>query len=278
MCVSVCVCVCVCVYVCVCVCGPAGIGVGPSRAGGPGPTSENYGKLLFTSKLSLEIFSKLKAEAKWKVFGSKFLRSTEIMRGHEELRGPERETDRKTEKMRINQNWWLWVRYIGPPRWLSGKESACQCRRHRFDSWVRKIPWRRQSQPTPVFLPGESHAQISLAGYSPWGLKESDTTEQLNNNNKIRCILVFYFLVYITSCNFLVCWNCFLQLFSLLGLFRIKGEVNTCTAVGCTSLLEQESGPGSPAATVTWASGGLWWTQLGPPPPSRPFPSLAPLA
>ena len=53
-----------CVCVCVCVCGPGGIGVGPSRAGGPGPTSENYGKLLFTSKLSLEIFSKLKAEAK----------------------------------------------------------------------------------------------------------------------------------------------------------------------------------------------------------------------
>ena len=40
------------------------------------------------------------------------------------------------------------------PRWLSGKESACQCRRHGFDPWVRKILWRRKWQPTPVFLPG----------------------------------------------------------------------------------------------------------------------------
>ena len=43
--------------------------------------------------------------------------------------------------------------------------------------WVGKIPWRRKWQPTPVFLPGESHGQRSLAGYSPQGHKESDTTE-----------------------------------------------------------------------------------------------------
>ena len=64
----------------------------------------------------------------------------------------------------------------GLPRWLSGKESACQCKRHGFDPWVRKTPWRRKWQPTPVFLPGKSHGQWSLAGYSPWGHKESDTT------------------------------------------------------------------------------------------------------
>ncbi|CAI9180043.1 unnamed protein product [Rangifer tarandus platyrhynchus] len=58
-----------------------------------------------------------------------------------------------------------------------GKESTCQCRRLRFDSWVRKIPWRRKWQPTPVFLPGESHGPRSLVGYSPWGRRESDTTE-----------------------------------------------------------------------------------------------------
>ena len=44
-------------------------------------------------------------------------------------------------------------------------------------SWGGKIPWRRAWQPTPVFLPGKSHGQRSLAGYSPWGHKESDTTE-----------------------------------------------------------------------------------------------------
>ena len=62
----------------------------------------------------------------------------------------------------------------GLPRCLSGKESTCQCRRHKrrgFDAWVRKIPWRRAWQPTPVFLPGKSHAQRSLKGYSPWGQK-----------------------------------------------------------------------------------------------------------
>ena len=47
----------------------------------------------------------------------------------------------------------------------------------RVRSWVRKIPWRRKWQPTPVFLPGESHGQRSVVGYSPWGHKESDTTE-----------------------------------------------------------------------------------------------------
>ena len=55
------------------------------------------------------------------------------------------------------------------PRWLSDKESTCQCRRHRSHPWVQKIPWRRKLQPTPVFLSGKSHRQRSLAGYSPWG-------------------------------------------------------------------------------------------------------------
>ena len=45
-----------------------------------------------------------------------------------------------------------------------------------FDSWVGKIPWRRAWQPTPVFLPGESHGQRSLVGYSLWGRKELDVT------------------------------------------------------------------------------------------------------
>ena len=59
----------------------------------------------------------------------------------------------------------------GFPRWLSSKESACQrrkCRRLGFDPWVRTIPWRRKWQPTPVFLPGESHGQKSLPSYRGW--------------------------------------------------------------------------------------------------------------
>ena len=49
-----------------------------------------------------------------------------------------------------------------------------------FDPQVRKIPWRRKCQPTPVLLPGKSHERRSQVGYSPWGRKESDTTERLH--------------------------------------------------------------------------------------------------
>ena len=66
------------------------------------------------------------------------------------------------------------------PRWLSGKESACQCRTQGFYPWVRKIPWTRKWRPTPVFLPGKFYGQRSLVGYSPWGCKESEMTEWLN--------------------------------------------------------------------------------------------------
>ena len=72
--------------------------------------------------------------------------------------------------------------------WLNGKESACNAGdtgNIGSDPWFRKIPWRR-GQPTPVFLPGESHGQKSLAGSSPWGHKELDTTEYTDFSNEIR--------------------------------------------------------------------------------------------
>ena len=72
--------------------------------------------------------------------------------------------------------------HLGFPGDASGKEPACQCRRHKrceFNPWVGKIPWRRTRQPAPVFLPGESHGQRSLVGYSSRGHKESDVTERL---------------------------------------------------------------------------------------------------
>ena len=64
----------------------------------------------------------------------------------------------------------LW--FLPYPRWCRSRESACQCRRHK-----RCDPL--EEEPTPVFLPGKSLGQQSLAGYSLWGCKESDTTEQL---------------------------------------------------------------------------------------------------
>ena len=61
-------------------------------------------------------------------------------------------------------------------QWLSDKGSVRQCWRCKFDPWVRNIPWRRKWQLNPVFLPGKSHGQRSLVGYSPWGLKRVDTS------------------------------------------------------------------------------------------------------
>ena len=69
---------------------------------------------------------------------------------------------------------------FGLPRWRSGQEPTCRCRRlerRAFDPWVGNISWRRKWQPTPVFLPGKFHGQRSLAGHSQRGCKELDTTE-----------------------------------------------------------------------------------------------------
>ena len=68
----------------------------------------------------------------------------------------------------------------------------------KFNPWVKKIPWRRKWQPTPIFLPGISHGQRSLAGYSPQGCKKLDTTQQLNKNkNKpYRSSFVCYLLLF----------------------------------------------------------------------------------
>ena len=65
----------------------------------------------------------------------------------------------------------------GFPGGARGNEPACQGGRSKFDPPVGKTPWRRAWQPTPVFLPGESQGQRSLAGCSPWGHTELDTTE-----------------------------------------------------------------------------------------------------
>ena len=79
----------------------------------------------------------------------------------------------------------------GFPRWLSGKESACQCRRPGFAPWVGKIPWRRKWEPTPVFLPGKSHGQRSLVGDSPWGHKRVGCRK---NQSVYRFLICIWFL------------------------------------------------------------------------------------
>ena len=81
---------------------------------------------------------------------------------------------------------------LGFPGGASGKESTYQWRRQKrcgFDPCVRKIPWRRTWQPTPVFLPGESHGQKSLVGCGPQCHKESDTTEATEHARKCTCVI-----------------------------------------------------------------------------------------
>ena len=87
---------------------------------------------------------------------------------------------------------------LGFPGGGSPEETACQCRshkRHWFDPWVGKIPWRRAWQPTPLFLPGESHRQRSLAGYSSWGCKESGMSVETSHTGVHKLLLRDYLIL-----------------------------------------------------------------------------------
>ena len=93
------------------------------------------------------------------------------------------------------------------------KEWACQCRRLKrcgFDPWVKKIPWRRKWQPTPVFLPGEFHGQRSLAGYSPWSHKELATTEHTHahTHGDYKMLPPYFMLFCFFACPLVLC--CFI--------------------------------------------------------------------
>ena len=80
----------------------------------------------------------------------------------------------------LNENCYLAPILLSPPGWLSGKEPTCQCKRHGFDPWVGKIPWRRKWQPTLVFLPGKCYGQKEPGELQSMGSqKESDVTERL---------------------------------------------------------------------------------------------------
>ena len=70
--------------------------------------------------------------------------------------------------------------FLGFPGGSADKRIHLQRGRPGFALWVGKIPWRRKWQSTPALLPGKSHGQRILIGYSPWGRKESDTTERLH--------------------------------------------------------------------------------------------------
>ena len=125
----------------------------------------------------------------------------------------------------MRQSWWRWKNTNRPRMPLGGRtygiHSECVLRvsdiprlvlgplcihstnvspacSHTFDPWEGKTLWRRKWQPTPVSLPGKSHGQRSLVGYSPWGRKESDTTEATehehvgdSDNEKLTTLLLW---------------------------------------------------------------------------------------
>ena len=138
---------------------------------------------------------------------------------------------------------------MGFPGSSVSKETTCnaiiflQCRRPGFDSWVRSISWRRKWQPTLIFLPGKSHGQRSLAGYSPWGHKESDTTELLNHHQKEITHLL----------------NCFKEISTL---FKQGSAAAAKSLQSCPTLCDPKDGspPGSPvpgilqARTLEWVA------------------------
>ena len=105
---------------------------------------------------------------------------------------------------------------------VAQQERIClrcrRCGRHGFNPWVRKILWRRKWQSPPVFLPGKSQRQWSLVGYSPYGHKESDTTERarahthththtqrIYNMGVIKCWLIVNYS-YLTTYGSIYTW------------------------------------------------------------------------
>ena len=91
-------------------------------------------------------------------------------------------SNRKRDVLQNSQNFKTDNLCMGFLWCLGGQVSTCQWRRHKrhgFNPWGGKSHWSRKLQFTPVFLPGKSHGQRSLAGYSPWGHKELDMIEQL---------------------------------------------------------------------------------------------------
>ena len=92
-----------------------------------------------------------------------------------------------------------------------------------MEPWIRKIPWRRKWQPTPVFLPGESHGWRSVVGYSPWGRKESDTTERLHFHT---------FFIHSSVSVHLGCSNVLAIIYSAVYLFELWFSQGICPVVG----------------------------------------------
>ena len=99
---------------------------------------------------------------------------------------------------------WYTITYMYTcfPDAATGKESTYQCRRPKrlgFDPWIWKNPWSRKWQPTPVFLPGESHGQRSMVGYCPWDQKESTEWAHTHTHTHTHTFIYIH-IIFIQSC------------------------------------------------------------------------------
>ena len=92
----------------------------------------------------------------------------------------------------------------GFPWRLSSKESACQCRRHRFSPWVGKIPWSGKWQPTPILWPRKFLGQRSLASCSPLGLEVSDTAEHTHTDTRAHTLVTSREQLHPHNANFIL--------------------------------------------------------------------------
>ena len=130
---------------------------------------------------------------------------------------------RRNENYQSNGNININIYIIsGLPCWRGWSRICLQCRRPGLNLWVRKIPWRREWLPTPVFLPGRSNGQRSLAGYSPWGRKELDT--------KQLTLFCFFVHIYVCVCiyiYFFLSFVSFLQIHLLYLHVIFKNEPET---------------------------------------------------
>ena len=115
-----------------------------------------------------------------------------------------------------------------------------------FDPWVRKIPWRRKWQPTPVLLPRKFYGWRSLVGYSPWDRKDSDTTEWLSLTSLYMsipnsfplwypkiCLLCLWVCFWIAAGKKIICWISPLRFFEIFFNIHCEKKIyNYCMYAG----------------------------------------------
>ena len=133
-------------------------------------------------------------------------------RTHTKPQGPKRPWVGRGVNLHVFiQSWWSWpycVFHSPGHHWASLVAQMVKNLTAMQETWVRSLGWENPleegMQPTPIFLPGESHGQRSLVGYSPWGYEESDTTEHTQTYTHTRAYMfVFNIAEIILAMSFL---------------------------------------------------------------------------